>query len=299
MKFRVLKYFVVLAEELHFGRAAEKLAITQPPLSSAIKDLEEEMGVLLFQRSKTMVQLTPAGSAFLVEVRRLLESVSRAAHVARSAEQGLIGRLDIGFGGTLLFRDILSIVEGFRLEAPGIELVLHESSSSEQFEKLLRGQLHAGFVHGSAPPPRLSGVALPHDVFMLCVHAKHPLANWEAIELRDVAQEPFIMFERAMNPVNHDTVISMFSRAGIYPKFVHYTRNWMTSASMVSEGCGMAIVPGSLRRMRMADVRLVPIAGLSEPAHGMLVWNPAVMPPALEKFLGSADAMLQRLEPLA
>lgn len=117
------------------------------------------------------------------------------------------------------------------------------------------------------------------------------------IDLRNLADEPFVMFEREMNPANHDAVIGLFSQAGIHPRIVHYTRNWMTTVSMVSEGCGMAIVPGTLCRMRMAGVRLVPLAGAAVPARGMLVWNPTFVTPGLERFLESATRTLAGLSP--
>lgn len=225
MRFRVLKYFTVLAEELHFGRAAAKLAITQPPLSTAIKSLEDELGVLLFQRNKTIVQLTPAGAAFLVEARKLLDGITRAKSVVKSVDSGIVGRLDIGFGGTLIFRDILQIVDQFNQEMPGIEVMLHEMQSSEQFEQLSRGQLNAGFAYGSAPPQKLKSIPLKEDLYVLCMPARHPKSGESAINLRDLADEAFVMFERDVNPVNHDNVISMFSRAGIYPRFTHHARN--------------------------------------------------------------------------
>lgn len=295
MRFQQLKYFTVLAEELHFGRAAIKLAISQPPLSTAIKSLEDELGVLLFQRDKRSVQLTPAGAAFLVEARKLLEGALRAKSVVKSVNNGMLGRLDVGFGGTLIFRDILQIVEQFNLEAPGIEVLLHEMQTSDQFEHLIRGQLNAGFTYGSAPPPKLKSIPLTEDSFVLCLPSGHSKAGESIINLSDLVDEAFVMFEREVNPVNHDNMISMFSRAGIYPRFIHYTRSWLTTVSMVSENCGMAIVPSSLSRMRMAGVCLVPLAGPRVPAHAMLTWNPALVAPALEKFLENAAQTIQKL----
>lgn len=295
MKLTVLKYFVVLAEELHFGRAAQRLAITQPPLSTAIKALEEELGAALLLRTKTHVKLTPAGAAFVVEARKLLEGVERAKSVVRLVDEGMTGRLEIGFGGTLLFRDILTIIGKFNLELPGIEVMLREMPSAEQFDCLLQGRLDAGFAHGVTAPAKLASIPLKEDGLMLCLPVGHPRAEECVIDLRNLAEESFVMFERQMNPANHDAVIGLFSQAGIHPKIVHYTRNWMTTVSMVSEGCGMAIVPGTLGRMRMAGVRLVPLAGSPMPARGMLVWNPALVTPGLERFLESAERTLAAL----
>jgi DNA-binding transcriptional LysR family regulator len=293
MKLQVLKYFTVLAVELHFGRAAAQLSITQPPLSTAIMSLEEELGVLLFERNRARVRLTPAGAAFLVEARKLLEGVARAKSVVKAVHEGMEGRIDVGFGGTLIFRDILKIVDLFKAQMPRVDIVLHEMQTSEQYDRLTRGQLDAGFVHGAATPENLRAITLAEDFFALCVHADHPMAHRKRIHLSEVANEPFIMFERDINPVNHDSVIAMFSQAGIYPKFVHYTRYWVTSVTMVSEGGGIAIVPSSLERMKMADVRFVPIEGEHVPARGMLSWNPSMVSPALEKFLESAEQAIK------
>lgn len=296
MRPEVLRYFTVLAEELHFGRAAARLAITQPPLSTAIKALEEELGVLLLQRNRQMVQLTPAGAAFLVEARSLLQGISRAKGVVQSIAKGNVGRLDVGFGGTMVFRDILKVVDQFKRDWPGIEIVLHEKTSSDQFDKLTRGLLDAGFAHGAAPPPQLKSIPMEEDWFVLCVPKGHPRAGDAVIDLRDLTDQAYVMFEREINPVNHDTLMGLFSREGIYPKFIHYTRQWMTSMSMVSEGCGMAIVPSSLARVKMEGVRLIPFAGPRVAAPAMLAWNPSLVSPALEKLIESASRTIQRIK---
>jgi DNA-binding transcriptional LysR family regulator len=292
MKLRLLEYFTMLAEELHFGRAAARLSITQPPLSTAIKSLEADLGVRLFERDKTRVELTPAGAAFLTEARKLLQGVERARTVARSVEAGMVGRLDIGFAATLLFRDILKIVEKFRQESPAIEVAMHEMLSNEQCEQLDRQQLDAGFSHGVARFDSLAAISLKADRYALCVHETHPRAHDASVRLRDLGDEPFVMFERDLNPVNHDTLISMFTAAGVHPKFSYQTRSWLTTVSVVSEGCGMAVVPASLARMRMAAVRFIPLAGPAVAVPGVLAWNPASVTPVLGKFLESAARTL-------
>ncbi|PMS30143.1 LysR family transcriptional regulator [Trinickia symbiotica] len=294
MKIHVLEYFAVLAEELHFGRAASRLSITQPPLSTAIKSLEEELGVMLFRRNKQQVLLTPAGAAFLVEAREILESVARAKNVARSVDKGTRGRLDIGFAGSLVCRGILEIIEKFRQETPEVELVLHEMNSSEQFNRLIRGRLEAGFTYGVAPPPKLKSIPLKDDTYALCLPEHHPKANESVIGLHDLAEESFLMLERDVNPENHDNIISMFSRTGIYPRFLQYTRNWMTSLLMVSKGYGMAIVAASLACTRIDGVRMVPLADPSLPVPAMLTWNPRFDTPSLDRFLASAAQTIQR-----
>lgn len=288
MKLHFLKYFSVLAEELHFGRAAIRLSITQPPLSAAIKSLEEELGVQLLLRNSKVVQLTPAGAAFLAEARQILERVTRAASVVKSIDSGMSGRLDIGMSPALIYREVPRIVAQFNREMPGVETVLHETPLSEQIDKLMHGQIHAGFLNGSTIPPQLKSVPLKPDEFVLCVPEGHALAAKQVVDLREIADERFIMFSREIGPANHDNMIANFSRAGIHPRTVHQARAWQTMMGMVEQGCGVAMVPRSMARARMGGVCLIPLAGPTVAAPAMLAWNPALVAPALEKFIESA-----------
>lgn len=293
---RSLRYFCVLAEELHFGRAANRLAISQPPLSTAIRALEEEVGVKLFLRNSKMVQLTPAGSAFLVEAREILERVDRVAGVARAVEAGLHGRLDVGMTGSLLYRDMPAVLAQFKREVPAVDVVLHELSTSEQIDKLMRRQLHAAFVQGSAISPQLQSVPLRNDVFVACLPEGHRLADRKSLDLRELADESFIMFSRDSAPASHDHVIGVFSRFEMHPRIVHAARMWMTIVAMVARGCGVALVPQSLERVGIAGVRFPALASAPASVPASLVWNPANMPLALESFLGSAKKTIRRLK---
>jgi DNA-binding transcriptional LysR family regulator len=295
MKLHFLKYFSVLGEELHFGRAAIRLSITQPPLSAAIKSLEVELGAQLLLRNSKHVQLTPAGVAFLVEARQILERVSRAASVVKSIDSGMNGRLDIGMSPALIYRDVPRIVEHFNADAPGVELVLHEMPTHEQLEKLLHGQIDAAFVNGSAAAPQLRTVALPEDVFVLCLPEGHINAHSDFVSLSEMANDKFIMFSREIGPGNHDNIIANFSRAGIHPRTVHQARTWLTMMAMVAEGCGVALVPSSMARAKIGGVRLVPLADEPVAAPALLVWNPALIAPALAKFLESAERTIKAL----
>jgi len=288
MKLHLLRYFAVLAEELHFGRAAERLAITQPPLSSGIKALEEELGVKLFERTSKHVALTPAGHAYLAEVRVVLDRVARAGETARAVAEGLQGRLDIGFTGSMVYRDMPRIVRAFGGRAPGIEVNLREMSSSEQIEALLHRQLHAGFVNTSTVPPRLACLPLAADHFVCCLPEGHALARAAAVPLPALAQETFVMFARDVAPANHDNVIALFHRAGIHPHTRHAARQWLTVVSLVALGMGVALVPASLAQAGVQGVRFVPIAGLRHPTVGVLAWHEETGVPALRAFLACA-----------
>ena len=293
MKLHQLRYFAVLAEELHFGRAAERLAITQPPLSSGIKALEEELGVRLFERSSKHVALTAAGQAYLAEVRVVLDRVASAAETARAVDAGLEGRLDIGFTGSMVYRDMPRIVRAFGTRAPGIEVNLREMSSSEQIDALLRHQLHAGFVNASAVPPRLACRPLVPDHFVCCLPDGHTLAQAAAVALPALAHESFVMFARDVAPANYDNVIALFQRAGIHPRTRHAARQWLTVVSLVALGMGVALVPASLAQAGVQGVRFVPLSGLQHPAVGVLAWHEDGDTPALRVFLECAAPFLQ------
>lgn len=288
MKLNLLRYFSVLAEELHFGRAADRLAITQPPLSSGIKALEEELGVKLFERTSKHVALTPAGHAYLAEVRVVLDRVARAGEAARAVAAGQRGRLDIGFTGSMVYRDMPRTVRLFGERAPGIEVHLREMSSSEQIEALLHGQLHAGFVNLSAVPPRLRQLPLADDHFVCCLPDGHALAHAPSVALTALAQESFVMFARDVAPANHDNVIALFHRAGIHPRTRHGARQWLTVVSLVALGMGVALVPASLAQAGVQGVRFVPIAGPRHPTVGVLAWHEEADAPALHVFLECA-----------
>lgn len=293
MKLHQLRYFAVLAEELHFGRAAERLAITQPPLSSGIKALEEELGVRLFERSSKHVALTAAGHAYLAEVRVVLDRVASAAETARAVAAGLQGRLDIGFTGSMVYRDMPRIVRAFGASAPGIEVNLRELSSAEQIDALLRRQLHAGFINAATVPPRLACRPLAPDHFLCCLPEDHPLAQASAVALQALAEESFVMFARDVAPANHDNVIALLQRAGIHPSTRHAARQWLTVVSLVALGMGVALVPASLAQAGVQGVRFVPIAGLHHPAVGVLAWHEEADNPALRVFLDCAAPFLQ------
>lgn len=292
MKLHLLRYFCVLAEELHFGRAADRLAITQPPLSSAIKALEEEVGTQLLLRNSKSVQLTAAGVAFLEESRYILERVDRASDVARAVAKQTRDRLDVGTTGSLIYRDLGPVVSTFTREMPGTELVLHEMSTTEQTEALLQGKLHAGFINGSEVPPRLHCLPLREDYFVLCLPASHPKANRIKIGLREVGDEQFVMFSRDVAPANHDSVIAIFSRAGIHPRTLHAARQWLTVVAMVSQGLGIALVPSTLARSRVEGVRFVQVSGPMVVTHAVLAWNASKVSPTLSTFLRIASAVL-------
>jgi DNA-binding transcriptional LysR family regulator len=295
MKTHLLRYFVVLAEELHYGRAAQRLAITQPPLSSAIKALEDELGVQLLERSSKHVALTPAGRAFLKEARLVLERVASASETARAVAAGRRGRLELGFTGSMIYRDVPRIVARFSEAWPDIDVHLRELSSSEQVDALLHGQLDAGFVNAATVPSPLAAIPLAEDALVCCVPASHPLADREDVDLADLAGDVFVMFSRDVAPANHDNVIAVLSRAGVHPRTRHAARQWLSIVALVASGLGVALVPASVGKAGIAGARFLPIRGGGARAAGILVWNDERRSPLVASFVDVAGAVLKIL----
>jgi len=288
MKTHLLRYFVVLAEELHFGRAALRLAITQPPLSVAIKSLEEDLGVRLLERDAKQVRLTDAGAAFLIEARQVLSQIQRAADVARNVAQGRQGQLDIGVTGSMIYRDLPHVMQAFAQQRPDIDITLHEMSTTEQQAAILRGLLQGGFVNIITPAPGLALWPLAPDTLVCCLPENHPQAQQASLDLRSLAHERFVMFVRDVSPANYDNVIACLHNAGIHPRTSHAVRQWLAVISLVAIGQGVALVPSCMQRAGMAGVRYVPLHsnhGQTALTAGAFVWHPQSRSAALDALI--------------
>lgn len=295
VKLRKLRYFAVLAEELHYGRAADRLCITQPPLSAAIKSLEDELDVRLFERTSRAVRLTPAGEAYLSEVRIVLDALTKADRVAQTAEQGATGHLTVGFGGSLIFRGIAEIIENFSSQFPRIEIELIEMPQTELLENLKSKHLDVGFTSTPSVPASLCSTPLPVDEFAVCLPLRHPLAHRAEIDLMELAQEKFVMVDREISPLNYEAMSAIFHRAGIHPKLVHRTRGWLTIMAMVSMGSGIALLPSSLARAAMGGIRFVALRGPRTQTLAKLVWRQEPSGPLVESFVEFSKTMLKHM----
>lgn len=299
MELRHLRYFVVLAEELHFGRAARRLAITQPPLSFNVRRLEEDLGVRLFERDSKRVVLTPAGEAFLREARHILDQADRARDLARAVAGGRIGQLEVGFTGSMVYRGVPEMVSAFSARHPGIEVTLRELSTVEQVDALVHGRLDAGFVNAIAVPAGLAGEALVEEPFVCCIPATHALAGARSIALERLAREPFVMFARDVSPANYDNVMSVCAAAGFHPDTRFAARQWLTIAALVANGLGVALVPQSIARTQVAGARFVPIRDEHARSNAYFLWNPRRDVPGLASFVDTVRATLRgrRMDP--
>jgi DNA-binding transcriptional LysR family regulator len=259
MELRHLRYFVGVAEELHFGRAAERLGISQPPLSQQIRALEAELAVALFERSSRRVTLTPAGRLFLVEARRTLAQAEHAIEVARRAELGEIGELTVGFSTSAPFTTVVSqALYSFRQRYPGIRLLLNEMARDAQVEALAAEDLDVAFVRGFALPVLPAGIrALPmiEEPLLLAMRAGHPLAELNRpIHITDLAGEPFVVFGRERGGGFNEHVALLCRRAGFEPNIVQEASGLATLLGLVAAGFGVTMISSSLGALHTDNI---------------------------------------------
>ncbi|MBX3653743.1 MAG: LysR family transcriptional regulator [Ramlibacter sp.] len=290
MEFRHLRYFLVLAEELHFGRAAQRLAISQPPLSTNIQQLEASVGAKLFTRNSKAVQLTEAGRAFVPQARALLEQAQQAARHARDVAQGLAGSLQVGFVGTMLYRGLPGLLKRFQEQHPRLRLTLRELSSSDQLIELAHERLDLGFVHTTRVPPGLSQILVASQPFVACLPAGHALARKRALPLSALRGEPFACISRGVSADYHERIVSLCTDAGFTPEIRYELRHWLSVVSLVSQGLGVALVPQALRQSALPDTVFVPLDAATIPYDTYCLWKTARDHLALSAFLEAVRA---------
>ncbi|MBE7209960.1 MAG: LysR family transcriptional regulator [Gluconacetobacter diazotrophicus] len=269
MELRHLRYFLAVAEELNFRRAAERVGIAQPPLSSQIHDLEAELGVKLFRRNPRGVALTEAGHAFLSEVPAVFERLAHAVHLARRGGRGEVGQLRVGYTGSTAFNEIVpEALREFRRAYPDVELTLAELNSLQLLDQLHRQRLDAVFIRpGPEPTPGTTLLPLPSESMVVVVPAEHRLAARYAIELHELAGEPLVMFSRALGPSLYDAVIGACREAGFEPVIRQIAPQITSIANLVAVELGVSIVPVRTANAAMAGVRYLPIKGIAPVAR--------------------------------
>ena len=273
MEFRHLRYFLVLAEELHFGRAARRLSISQPPLSLNIQQLEASVGARLFTRNSKQVALTAAGLAFVPAARALIEQAAQAASHARDVGQGMAGRLTIGFAGTLLYSGLPRILERFQAEHPLLRVMLKELSSREQLIELAHDRLDVGFVHTTRVPPDLSQILVSSQAFIGCLPAGHALARQPSLPLASLQGEPFAVVSRSVSPDYHERILAICNEAGFDPEIRYELQHWLSVVSLVSQGMGVALVPAALSQSAMPGAAFVPLDTATTPYETHCLWK--------------------------
>ena len=273
MELRHLRYFSVLAEELHFGRAARRLSISQPPLSVAIRQLEESVGARLFERNSKEVRLTHAGEALRISARRLLQQAEEAATEARDVASGSAGRLRIGFVGAMLYRGLPPALRAFQAKHPAVRITLNELNSGVQIAELLHDRLDLGFVHASRMPPELHHRLLLSEPFVCCLPAGHSLARKKVLAPADLRNQPFVLFSREASPDYHERILSICADAGFLPEVRHEVRHWLAVVSLVSQGMGVALVPQAMRNSALRGAVFRPLDRPVAQSEAYGVWR--------------------------
>ena len=294
MEFRHLRYFLVLAEELHFGRAARRLSMSQPPLSLNIQQLEASVGARLFTRSSKSVALTAAGLAFVPAARALLDQAVQAARLAHDVGRGMAGTVSIGFAGTMLYSGLPDILARFQEQHPRVRLLLKELSSTEQLIELAHDRLDIGFVHTTRVPPELSQILVSSQALVGCLPASHRLARHASLSLEALQGEPFAVVSRAVSPDYHERILGICADAGFHPEIRYELRHWLSVVSLVSQGMGVALVPAALSRSAMAGTVFMPLDQATTPYDTHCLWKTARDNPALAAFVKAVrDASAQ------
>ena len=296
MELRHLRYYVAVAEELHFGRAAKRLGIAQPPLSQQIRRLEQELGCELFDRGgRRGVRLTAAGEALLPDARRLLEDSSAFGDAARRAARGQFGVLTIGFAASAILSPLRAAIRAFRSTHPGVELRLRELSTEAQSEALERRSIDVAVMREPAPLPGIESETLLREPFLLALPGHHPLAGAESVALAAVCDEPFVLFPREVSRNLYDRVRSLFDEAGVAPVVVQEALEWQTIMGLVDAGLGISVVPASFRDLRIGRVAYVPLAGSTVTTEIVLCHRSSPPSRLVGEFLQAAHAAADAL----
>lgn len=302
IELRLWRQFAAVADTLHFGQAATRLHMTQPPLTQAIAQLERILGVRLFDRTKRSVQLTSAGAALLPSVLDLLARAQALPAQALSAAQGEVGRLRLGFVSTVGYALLPQWVRGFRSLYPKVQLDLLEATGDMQLQLLERGELDAGFMlHAPGfAPMGLAHCLIAQEPLLLAMPEHHDKAAQAALCLVDVMNEPLVIFPRRIAPSLYDGIFALYYGAGYLPAVAQEAIQMQTIVNLVSAGLGVAWVPESVRQFQRSGVVYREVQAPVDPVGAIprcetsLVWAAHQVSPTLDRFVAYANEQLSR-----
>ncbi len=285
MELRHLRYFVMLAEELHFGKAAARLHIAQPPLSQQIRQLEIELGFELFHRTKRSVKLTEAGQVFLSEVQQILTQLEVAIQFGRQTSRGEMGQITIGFVSSAAYSILPDILRTFRTAVPAVGLELHELTTDEQLRSLQAGKIDVGFLRLPVEQDIFAFEIVFQESLIVALPETHPFANQSSVSLRSLSKEPFILFPRLLAPGLYDLIISLCQQADFSPKVTQEAIQMQTIVSLVAGGMGVAIVPESLQNLQRTGVVYKSLQEPTPQVAIVMIWRRNDTSPTVQRFL--------------
>jgi DNA-binding transcriptional LysR family regulator len=286
VELRHLRYFVAVAEERHFGRAAARLHIAQPPLSQQIRRLEAELGAPLLRRTTRSVELAPAGEVLLGRAREILAAVDAATEDARRAARGEFGRLAIGFTGSATYALLPALAGALRAALPGVVLDLRgELLTPAQVAGLLDGTLDLGLLRPPVRERELAVELLRSEPLVVVLPRAHPLASEEAIPLEELESEPFVTYPSHFRSVVHDAVEETCAAHGFRPRVALEVSETATLVSFVAAGIGVSLVPESVRHMTVEGAVYRPLARDATTVELAVAWRRDDATPVLERAL--------------
>lgn len=288
IEIRHLRYFIAVAEELHFGRAAERLNMSQPPLSQQIQKLEERLGFQLFHRTKRRVQLTAPGQVFLGESRQVLDRLERAIRTGQQASRGEHGALAVGFVSSAIYSALPSILRRFRQLLPDVDVSLRELSAGQQGDWLENNRLDIGIVRSEIENPDLEYVTILEEPFIIVLPENHKQSKERVISLHTLSREPFILFPRSLAPGLYDQIINLCQQARFSPRVVQEAIQMQTIVGLVAAEIGVAIVPRSLQNLQRPGVVYKPLKGPAPKSTISLVYRKNDPSPVVQRFLNAA-----------
>lgn len=285
MDLRQLKYFVTVAEELSFVRAAQRLHMSQPPLSQQIKALEEDLGVELLFRTRREVKLTDAGRVFLAESRELLEKAQAVAHRTRQAAGGEHATLRVGMATSALFHVLPSLLDRVRVQLPSVTLTITDMNSDEQVRSLTVDRIDLGFIHARPDTRGLARCNVVTDSFAVALPATHALAGKADLSLRDLQDDAMVAFSRDHAPALFDALIASCQQENFSPRIAHVARHPASLMQMVQLGLGVSIVPRAYANAAMREVVFRQLPTMAARLRIDAIWREGNAAPGLRRVV--------------
>lgn len=286
LELRHLRYFMAVAEELHFKKAADRLYISQPGLSRQIKNLEDRLGVVLFERNNRKVALTTAGTFLKTKLSKQFSAFNEVLQQTKLIHDGLLGELKLGYVGSAMQDIIPTLMVGFRQQYPEVLFGLKEMENTAQITALLNREIDIGFVRLSQVPKALTAFPIRKEPFCLVLPKDHPLDHANFTSLAQLKDESFILFDRTYSPSYYAQIMGIFEDSGFVPSVSHNTIHATSIYRLVEHHFGVSIVPKSLQSFDLKGVKFIELTNIPQRTTLSVVWNEKNNHPILHNFLG-------------